>query len=476
MDKRRISGGADTPTSALRGTARRRHRLREIGKDLVIIFLVLSAAYLTLRTQTGVERPDSGGIWSTVVGFFRGGGGAQAPTDRPGNQSLELRPVRMSVNLAEVGTYGVQYDTAAVDKLSDKMFILLGEALSSAKAPKTITEQRWRDALSKRDNVYFDFQGQIPLAALCAWTEVMPGEALAGESTRRLLLAEDEDGALTLYYNNESTGLYYACETADTLSGHLQNAVASYAANLNDVTFAFEHSGGEGYEKLAPYVMLPKSKAPAQRAVYSAANPIGSGQSDPNRIGVIEALGFHPQANTSYMAGGKQVVREGADTLSVYDTGAIDYHSASPGEPMYPVGDGFGTPSLLEMVEAVQPLAEKSVGAFCGDARTVRVYLKSITDCGNGRWQVDYGYQLDGAAVQLGDEGYAARFIISGGRVSDFYLMLRSYTATGALVSVLPELQAAAAMGAVHAGGKELLLAYEDHGGTEVLYPGWIAE
>lgn len=455
---------------------KKRPRFREVGKDLVIVFLALSAIYLTLRTQTRVELPEGGGIWNTVVDFFQGGGGQETPANRPENQILELRPVRMSVNLAGVGTYSVQYDTAAVDKLSDKMFILLGEALSSVKEPKNVTEQVWRDALATLDNVYFDFQGQVPLAALYAWTEAGSGEALAGESARRLLLAENEGGALTLYYSNETTGMYYACETADTLNGHLQTAVDAYTATLNDSTFAFEHSRGEGYEKLAPYVMLPKSKVPVRRAVYRATNPIGIGQSDPNRIAVIEALGFHPQANTSYMAGGKQVVREGADALSVYDDGSVDYHSASPGEPMYPVGDGSGTPSLLEMVEAVQPLAEKSVGAFCGDSRTVRIYLKSITDRGNGVWQVDYGYLLNGAVVQLGGEGYAARFIISDGRVSDFYLLLRSYTATEEQVSVLPELQAAAAMGALKAGGKELLLGYEDRGGAETLYPGWVAE
>ena len=471
-----LGRGGETRTPPLHGRRGARTRFREVGKDLVIVFLALSAVYLILRTQSRVELPKSGGIWGSVVAFFQGGGGAETPANRPENQILELQPVRMSVNLAGVGTYGVQYDTAAVDKLSDKMFILLGEALSSAKEPRSVTEQVWRDALANRDNVYFDFQGQVPLAVLYAWTEAGTGEALAGESTRRLLLAEDGSGALTLYYSNETTGMYYACETADTLTGHLQTAVDAYSANLNDSTFAFEHSGGEGYEKLSPYVMLPKSKTPVRRAVYRAANPIGSGTSDQSRTDVIEALGFHPQANTSYMAGGKQVVREGADTLSVYDTGAIDYHSASLSEPMYPVGDGTGTPSLLEMVEAVQPLAEKSVGAYCGDPRTARIYLKGVTDRGNGAWQVDYGYLLNGAVVQLGNEGYAARFIISDGRVSDFYLHLRSYTATEEQVSVLPELQAAAAMGALKAGGKELLLCYEDNGGTEALYPGWVAE
>lgn len=270
--------------------------------------------------------------------------------------------------------------------------------------------------------------------------------------------------------------MYYACGTSTALNGHLQTAAATYAANVNGATFAFEHKKGEGYEKLAPYVMLPGTKTPTSRPAYRASNPMSGGQKDEKRLQMIEDLGFHPQANTSYVAGGKQVVREGSDTLSVYDTGAVDYHSSSAEESKYPVGDGYGSPSALEVMEATQRLAEVSVGALGGDSRTVRVYLQSMTDLGNGEWQVDYGCQLGGVPVKLGNEGYAARFFVSEGRVSDFYLVLRTYTAAEEQVSVLPELQAAAAMGALDAAGKELQLTYVDQVGADVVYPGWIAE
>lgn len=450
-------------------------RLLEWGKSLLIVILAVSVVYLTLQGQ--VSENSALGSWLGELTGILGAGGTAHPSDQTDGQLVELRPLRMAVNLPGLGTYGVQYDSAAVERLSDKMFTILGEALGGAEGPIQITEAIWRTALAEQSSVFFDFQGEIPLSALYAWTEAGLGEALLGVSARRLLLAEDEGGAMTLYYSNETTGLYYACRTGDALKGHLQTAVAPYAANVNGVTFAFEHRKGEGYDKLDPYVMLSKSGAPMEKPAYRVSNPVSGGQNDQTRIDMIESLGFHPQANTSYVAGGKQVIKEGTtDTLVVYDSGAVEYHSTSAEEPKYPVGDGAGEPSALDLLKATQPLADRSLGALVGDTRTAGVYLMRITDLKDGSWQVDYGYQLNGAAVQLGTEGYAARFTVRDGRVSDFNLLLRSYTATDEQVSVLPELQAAAAMGALNAGGKELLLVYEDSGTSETVRPAWIAE
>ena len=455
-----------------------KRRLLELGKDLLIALLILSTAYLTLRGQAVVGLAGSESGWfGAVVRLLGRGGGGELPSGMLPEEPVEVRPLRMAVNIAGVGSYGVQYDILATDKLSEKMFGMLGEVLSSAGEPITVTEAAWRRALAVQSSVYFDFQGKVPLSMLYAWTEAGMSRALTEESVRRLLLAEDEEGALTLYYSNEDTGMYYACRVAEGLKGHLRTAVESYATNVNGSTFAFVHRGEEGYDKLAPYVMLPKSKAAAARTVYRASNPIGRGQNDQVRTDMIEALGFHPNANSSYVAGGKQVVKEGtADTLTAYDSGTVVYHSAASEEPKYLVGDGMSAPTLLDMVKATQPLAQRSAGALCGDGRTAGLYLMGITALEGGRWQVDYGYQLGGITVRLGQEGYAARFIVSGGRVSDFTLRLRSYTAVEEQSTVLPELQAAAAMGALGVGGSELLLVYEDNGSAEAVRAGWVAE
>lgn len=452
-------------------------RVIEMGKNLIILGLTLSIIYLNLRGQAAMGLAETGSGWTGAVMRVLGlGSSAQQPVGTAQEQPVAVHTLRMAVNIAGVGTYGVQYDSEATGKLSDSMFTLLGEALGSAGQPSAVSEGVWRKALTEQSSVYFDFQGRVPLALIYAWTEAGTAEHLAQESTRRLLLAEDDSGRLTLYYSNEEAGMYYACGTGAALNGHLQAAVADYATQINDSTFAFTHPRAEGYSKLNPYVMLPKSKAASSWTIYRAKNPIGLDQNNQIRADMMEALGFYPNANNSYTAGGKQVVKEGGDTLVVYDTGVVEYYNAIPEEPKYKVGDGINTPSLLDMVKATQPLAEKSAGALVGDDQTAGIYLMGMKDLGEERWQVDYGYHLNGITVQLGQEGYAARFIISGGRLSDYSLVLRSYTATEQKSSVLPELQAAAAMNALAAEGSELLLVYEDSGSAETVRAGWIAQ
>lgn len=450
----------------------RRRRLLEFGKNTLIVLLVLNAVYLTGRSQMGTLETAAGGLWGTVRNFLGRGGSESPSAERPEGQIAQLRPLRMAVNLAGVGTYGVQYDSAASDKLFDRVFTLLGESLGSAEAPLVISRRAWQEALTQRDSIYFDFATDVPLTTLYLWTGAVPDAPPAGESARRLLLAEDDGGAITFYYQNEAEDTFYACATAESLRGHLKAVAQEYEAAVNGVTFAFQTPEST----LGDYVMLPKTSAGVTWPVYQVANPLGGGSREETRKGLIAALDFHPQANTSYVTAGKQVVREGPDTLSVHDSGAVDYHSVSAEEPKYPVGDGIHPPTESELLAATAPLVEASVGAYCGEERLVRPYLRGITDLGEGVWQVEYGYLLSGAVVQLGAEGYAARFLVSEGRVSDFYLMLRTYTATDQRRSVLPEAQAEAAMGALGAEGRELVLSYEDSGKTDTVYPGWIAE
>ena len=188
---------------------KKRRRLIEICKDILIVLLALSAVYLTMRTQIGGLAGRDGG-W--LSGLFSGGtvnllpaGGGET------RETIQPRPVRMSVQLGGGGRYGVQYDQSAVDALFDATASLLGDALGSAQAPAQITETAWREALSNAWGIYFDFRGAVPLTVLSASLSGAVNQALPEVGVRRLLLAEAE-GAVRLYYSNERTGLYYACD------------------------------------------------------------------------------------------------------------------------------------------------------------------------------------------------------------------------------------------------------------------------
>ena len=98
----------------------------------------------------------------------------------------------------------------------------------------------------------------------------------------------------------------------------------------------------------------------------------------------------------------------------------------------------------------------------------------SAEEAGEGSWQVEFGYQLDGVQVRLDRDGWAARFLVEQGQITEFQLRFRSYADSGTTSVVLPERQAMAAMEAKGHGGEELLLVYLDSG-EELVSASWAA-
>ena len=149
---------------------RRRNRGIERLKSILIVVLSLSAVYLTFRALVQNEvHSGSQGILGSVLSLFQDQE-STAPSNPIGSSELTAaaRPVRIAV-YDGVNRYAVQYNAAQTDKLFDTLGILLGEALTSAKAPGEITQQQWQAALQS-PSVWFDFLGNIPLETLSAWT------------------------------------------------------------------------------------------------------------------------------------------------------------------------------------------------------------------------------------------------------------------------------------------------------------------
>ena len=73
-------------------------------------------------------------------------------------------------------------------------------------------------------------------------------------TARQLAVAQDLDGGVSLYYHNESDGLYYACETEVAYTGHMDELVSGHGSN--GAFFVFELEADRGYAGLAPYVLL----------------------------------------------------------------------------------------------------------------------------------------------------------------------------------------------------------------------------
>ena len=426
---------------------KRRSRLVEWGKNLLIILLALSALYLLGRTQL------SDGVVDGLRDLLNHSASDNGSTLTQ-SSAVAVYPVRLAI-YQDDRRYGVQYDQEETDTAFSLLSMLLSEALGSAGAPETVTERDWRSALC-RTGIYMDFLYPIPLYALSDWMGDGSGNSALTGTARRICLAADEDGGVSLFFINEEDGSYYACGTTLTRDFHLNAAVAGWSPN--GAMFAFEVPD---MEALDPYTLLTTTPQPA---VYAASNPL---LEDSSRVTeLLNTLTFHPQGAPLDPAAGGQLV-EGNDSLRLSSSGVVTFHT---------IGDSgfrFSLPenSTQGALDYVQTLAETTVGAWCGEAR---LCLAGIEETADGL-EIIYQYSLNGAPVALPENYAAARFVISDGAITDFTLYLRSYADTGETSVVLPEVQAAAAMGALDARGKELTLLYQDSGGA-LVSAGWIAQ
>ena len=444
---------------------RRRHSGLERLKSLLIVLLTLSALALTLRVLLFNELAGQGprGWLDNLTSLFRQE--QTASTGDPGGSiqsSAAAQPVRLSVSDGSE-RFAVQYDTAQTDQMFSSLGILLSEALSSAAAPSEVTEQAWRDALCA-PGVWFDFLGNIPLEALCAWMVEGGSNPNLTAAARQVAVARDDGGGVSLYYHNVEDGLYYACRTAVAYEGHMDELVTGYGGN--GVSFVFELEEGGGYDGLDPYVLL--SATTPSPAVFRASTPLSG--TDTNAVSALqESLSFQVSSDAIYAIPGGLRLRLGRETLEIGGDGTVTYHTSEELPTRYPVGeDGY---TVTELVETTRRLAADTVGRTCGAAR---LYLVGVETGGDGAVTVSFGYSLNGAAVLLPEDGCAARFTVQDGQITDYTLRFREYEETAEHSLLLPERQAAAALDALSPEGRELLLCYTDNGGDTV-QAGWVA-
>lgn len=428
----------------------------ELGKNVLILALACSAVYLAART-----------FWLGGFQVFQTepGTGVSAAGER--EQSSVVWPARMAVsrwNGESMVRYGVQYDSESCNQFFQPVASLLREALSSPGTAQAVTEQEWRRMLSGTTNLYFDLLGDVPLSVLGGW---LSGTQAALEGTVRRLALSTDGETVSLYYLEEETGTYYVRQ-ADVVTVEQMQSVTEGVAD-NGAAFAFEleqYGGLDGNTMILP--------EPPQPKVYAASNPLeGVGQSSEisqeSALGqLLSALSFPD--NSYIYSGTEQVIRSGNDTLRVSSAGVVRYAAAEGEQSRYPILSQGAQPTVFEMAEACRQLAENAVGAMAGAAR---LYLREIVQTQDG-WQLDFNYSLDGAAVQVGETGCAARFQVAGDEITQFTLQLRSYTNTESRSIVLPELQAMAAMEALDQLGSELMLVYQDLRGDTVS-AGWVA-
>lgn len=420
-----------------------KRRWIELGKDVLILLLTVSAVWLLAMTPL----VQDSGVLDLLAPRESPGTGSSA-----GSGGAAMLPARLVIS-GEEGRLGVQYDDARVEELFPPLGALLGDALASAGQAQAITQAAWQRYLSGR-SVYFDFAGEVPLTVLERWLQGSGTCGLTG-SARRLLLCAGEGDQVLLCWQEDGTS--YSCSTALTQALHLDPAVE--AAAFNGAYFAYERP--ELSRWLDPCTLITEGEQAG--TCYAVSNPL-TGEKEV--AAVLAALSFSGQ-NHAPVSGG-ELFLDGGDRLVVGSGGTVTYRAVQPEK--YPVGAPEGEDDFTAAVERTRALAEAALGTLCGEARP---YLMSVQEAG-GALRVRYGCLLNGSAVYLGAEGWAAEFWVRGGYIAEFTLRFRSYAANGERTLLLPVDKAAAMLPDLSAERRELVIQYRD-GGGQTVSPNWEA-
>lgn len=435
----------------------KQRKILEFAKSVLVIVLACNAINLSGK----ILFPE--GVYSLLQQEKAEESGMVQQQER----SVVAWPVRIVISSfrgEEVRRYGVQYDRESCEREFEPIAGLLRESLSEAAALAEVSRTEWEQALGMYSNIYFDLLGEVPLPVLTGW--LAGSDSRLSGSARRLVLTAEEE-RVKLYYQNQENGRYYVCSSEMVQAEQLLNITDLILDN--GVEFAFEM---DAYETLAGDTML-LPEVPSPR-IYTAENPLRvEGQSPEYRSNgvlgqLLTALSFPD--NSYIYPGTDQVIRSGTDTLRISSQGVVRY-AAGEEDSRYPIVSQGELPTQFEVAEACRSLAEGALGSQAGAAR---LYLQSMKQTDTG-WELYFGYCLDGARVQVGELGYAACFQVERDEITQFSLQMRKYTDTDSRSVILPERQAMAAMQALEAEERELVLIYQDIGG-DMVSAGWIAE
>ena len=138
-------------------------------------------------------------------------------------------------------------------------------------------------------------------------------------------------------------------------------------------------------------------------------------------------------------------------------------------------GEGRSTaqPGLSGAVEAAWVLANAAAAPLAGQARLYLLSAQADADQ-KDHYTGIFGYCLNGSAVHLYDDGWAAVVEVTEGVVTDFTIRLRSYSAAPQQALLLPAEKAAAALTALTQDSRELSVQYRDNGDGQAV-PYWNA-
>ena len=408
-----------------------RRRLKEWGKNLLIVALAVNAVWLS-------------GALGLAQNYL--GGDSRPQIAVQGDSELKetgqaARPLTMVISAAENAHHGVKYDGDALSEVYSWFTASLGEALGSSGEPEEVTQAEWEAAL-RGQGVFFDYLYDQSMSTLARWlgTEISSGASL--HTARRFCLAV-EDGAVALYYIRAATGAAYRCDTAVN-AGRFTERLDGYAPNA--AVFGFE-LGGQ-YPGLDPYYVMLSSLPEVPS--LTASNPLAG--SDGAEL--LELFGINELAVSRYTENdGTQVYIDGDKSLRLSPDGTLEFSAPAGAESGSAPEAGTGA-----VISRAHALAQALPSGGVGELQLSLIAY----DRDKGEYTVRFDYAADGIVVCHSDRAAAMEFRFDGaGELIGADVLCRSYAETGSQTP-LPERQALVLVS--QSGGGEPMLAYADTG------------
>jgi|GEM_PF-449303 len=360
---------------------KRRHghgrRLLEIGKDILIVFLVLvnvTLAIMCLPTKTLTQTKWLASALRPFAGLF-GLNEAELTYTAPATGSAFIgaaQPVAVTLS-TEAGRQSAQYDFAALDTLYGQYGGLLAQALESAETPQACAESAFYAALRKPGTA-FCFPGQISPAVLGAWLNVRAPE---GADAQWYVLALDGE-TVQLYLLGDGCYRAQTALSAETLAAELSAAVPDGSF------FAFE-SDDAPYSALDPLSLISASSA-------AVCTGLGTNPCDARFISALATqIGINPYGDARFVGNdGTTSFTETGLRLRVSAQGRIELQILQPDGRFQSASAG-----ALDRIEAARSLLSRLTGDSYGEAR---VYLQSYRADGQSA-VCTFGYYLSGIDI-----------------------------------------------------------------------------
>ena len=421
-----------------------KHRLLEIGKDLLIVLLVLVnlvLAIMCLPRKTLTETKWLAGALRPFAGLF-GLNEAELTYTLPSSGNTitgAAQPILISLQNT-AGRMSAQYDFAALDTLYGQYGGLLAQALESGAELQASSRAAFNRALLGQSAV-FCYPGAILPEVVGAWLNV---RAPSGAAAQWYLLAAEPDG-IALYLLGEDCQVMHTGLPADALTQQLQTVIPDGSF------FAFEAEDG-AYAALDALSLISATSA----AVNDAA---GSNPCDARFISTLATkIGINPYGDARFVDN---------DGMTSFTETGLSLRVSAQGNILLQIQQEdarfqSASSSASDRIEAARSLLSELTGGQYGEAR---VYLQSYTEQ-DGEAVCTFGYYLSGIAVQAQEGGIEIRF--SGRQITRASVLCRSYSLQTQTAALLPAAQAAACL---PKGGTLRLLYAEDTAGQ--LHAGW---